>query len=85
MHSRCIYFALHVLVRQAYKNLNDADKSLSRLIDLEEKTMNPIRIAKSWINYRRTVSELGSLSNHALNDIGITRYDIRNIAARSFR
>jgi uncharacterized protein YjiS (DUF1127 family) len=52
---------------------------------LEETTMNPIRIAKSWINYRRTVAELGSLSNHALNDIGITRYDIRNIAARSFR
>ncbi|MCA1492759.1 MULTISPECIES: DUF1127 domain-containing protein [Sinorhizobium/Ensifer group] len=47
--------------------------------------MNPIRIAKSWINYRRTVAELGGLSNHALNDIGITRYDIRNIAARSFR
>lgn len=47
--------------------------------------MNPIRIAKSWINYRRTVSELGNLSNHALNDIGITRYDIRHIAARSFR
>ncbi|MGH6806253.1 MAG: DUF1127 domain-containing protein, partial [Ensifer adhaerens] len=35
--------------------------------------------------YRRTVSELGNLSNHALNDIGITRYDIRNIASRSFR
>ncbi|MCA1440186.1 DUF1127 domain-containing protein [Ensifer sp. IC4062] len=47
--------------------------------------MNPIRIAKTWINYRRTVAELGSLSNHALSDIGITRYDIRNIAARSFR
>ncbi|MQW85828.1 DUF1127 domain-containing protein [Sinorhizobium saheli] len=47
--------------------------------------MNPIRIAKSWINYRRTVAELGSLSNHTLSDIGITRYDIRNIAARSFR
>ncbi|MBD8554610.1 DUF1127 domain-containing protein [Rhizobium sp. CFBP 8762] len=47
--------------------------------------MNPIRIAKSWINYRRTVNELGSLSNHALSDIGITRYDIRDIASRSFR
>lgn len=49
------------------------------------KTMNPIRIAKSWINYRRTVAELGNLSNHALSDIGITRFDIRNIASRSFR
>ncbi|MDX3925463.1 MAG: DUF1127 domain-containing protein [Shinella sp.] len=47
--------------------------------------MNPIRLAKSWINYRRTLNELGNLSNHALSDIGLTRYDIRNIAARSFR
>lgn len=47
--------------------------------------MNPIRLAKNWINYRRTVSELDSLSAHALNDIGITRYDIRNIASRSYR
>ncbi|AHK44284.1 protein Gid-like protein [Ensifer adhaerens OV14] len=85
MHSSCIFFALHLPIRQAYKNLNDADRWLSRQTDLEEKVMNPIRIAKSWINYRRTVSELGNLSNHALNDIGITRYDIRNIASRSFR
>ena len=46
--------------------------------------MNPIRIAKNWMNYRRTMAELASLSNHALSDIGITRYDIRNIASRSF-
>jgi uncharacterized protein YjiS (DUF1127 family) len=47
--------------------------------------MNPIRIAKNWISYRRTMSELGNLSNQALSDIGLTRYDIRNIASRSFR
>ncbi|MFK0382542.1 MULTISPECIES: DUF1127 domain-containing protein [Rhizobium/Agrobacterium group] len=47
--------------------------------------MNPIRIAKNWISYRRTMNELGSLSNQALNDIGLTRYDIRNVASRSFR
>jgi uncharacterized protein YjiS (DUF1127 family) len=46
--------------------------------------MNPFRIALSWINYQRTVSELGNLSNHTLKDIGITRHDIRNIASRSF-
>ena len=50
----------------------------------EETTMNPIRIAKSWLSYQRTLAELGNLSNHALNDIGITRHDIRSIAARSF-
>ncbi|WP_137130154.1 DUF1127 domain-containing protein [Rhizobium sp. FY34] len=47
--------------------------------------MNPIRLAKSWISYRRTMNELGSLSNQTLSDIGLTRYDIRTIASRSFR
>ncbi len=47
--------------------------------------MNPLRIAKNWISYRRTMNELGTLSNQALNDIGLTRYDIRSIAARSYR
>jgi uncharacterized protein YjiS (DUF1127 family) len=51
----------------------------------EETTMNPIRIAKNWMSYRRTMNELGNLSQQTLNDIGITRYEIRNIAARSFR
>lgn len=52
---------------------------------IEETPMNPLRIAKNWISYRRTLNELGSLSNQALSDIGLTRYDIRNVAARSFR
>jgi uncharacterized protein YjiS (DUF1127 family) len=57
---------------------------LANLI-LEEMTMNPLRIAKSWISYRRTLNELGSLSNQTLSDIGISRYEIRSIANRSFR
>jgi uncharacterized protein YjiS (DUF1127 family) len=52
---------------------------------LRNTTMNPIRIAKSWISYRRTLSELGSLSNQTLADIGVNRYQIRNIASRAFR
>ncbi|MDM9629594.1 DUF1127 domain-containing protein [Rhizobium sp. S152] len=47
--------------------------------------MNPIRIARSWLSYRRTLSELGSLSAQTLADIGVNRYEIRNIASRSFR
>lgn len=47
--------------------------------------MNPIRIAKSWISYRRTLNELGNLSNQTLADIGVSRYDIRNIASRAYR
>ena len=51
----------------------------------EAKTMNPIRIAKNWISYRRTLNELGNLSSQTLSDIGVSRYEIRNIASRSFR
>jgi uncharacterized protein YjiS (DUF1127 family) len=47
--------------------------------------MNPLRFAQNWLSYRRTINELGNLSNQALNDIGLTRYDIRHVAARSFR
>ncbi len=47
--------------------------------------MNPIRIAKKWLSYRRTMSELANLPNHTLSDIGVTRYDIHSIASRSFR
>jgi uncharacterized protein YjiS (DUF1127 family) len=85
MHSRCIFFALHLFPRKAYIDPNQAGKSLHCSFASKEKIMNPIRIAKSWINYRRTVAELGNLSNHALSDIGITRFDIHNIASRSFR
>lgn len=55
------------------------------LTTLRKTKMNPIRIARSWLSYRRTLSELGSLSNQTLADIGVSRYDIRTIASRSFR
>ena len=51
----------------------------------EDEHMNPIRIAKNWISYRRTLNELGNLSSQTLSDIGVSRYEIRNIASRSFR
>lgn len=44
--------------------------------------MNPIRIAKNWLSYRRTFAELSNLPTHTLADIGLTRYDIRTVAAR---
>jgi uncharacterized protein YjiS (DUF1127 family) len=47
--------------------------------------MNPLRIALNWVHYRRTIAELSNLSNDTLSDIGVNRYQIRNIAARSFR
>ena len=47
--------------------------------------MNPLRLALNWVQYRRTISELSNLSNDTLADIGVNRYQIRNIAARSFR
>jgi len=87
MHGSRIYFALHILGRQAYKAVNPpVTKGRARIqMKYEETPMNPIRIAKKWLAYRRTMNELGGLSNQSLNDIGLTRYDIRNVAARSYR
>jgi uncharacterized protein YjiS (DUF1127 family) len=47
--------------------------------------MNILRSARNWYAARRTMNELRSLSNATLNDIGITRYDIRLIARRAYR
>jgi len=45
--------------------------------------MNLIRNYRNWRRYRDTVSELSRLSNRELNDLGITRGDIRAVARRS--
>lgn len=43
-------------------------------------TMNVIGSFRKWRNYRRTVSELSSLSNRELDDLGIARGDIPHVA-----
>ena len=47
--------------------------------------MNPIRVTKNWLSYRRTVNLLSRLPNERLEDIGLNRYDIQNAASRAFR
>ena len=42
--------------------------------------MDVIGSFKKWRNYRRTVSELNSLSNRELDDLGINRGDIPYVA-----
>lgn len=81
----CLYIHLNSRERRTTPEPAAKFRQPTNTTKIEEKTMNPIRIAKNWISYRRTMNELGSLSNQALNDIGLTRYDIRNVAARSFR
>lgn len=46
--------------------------------------MNMIGSFRKWRNYRRTVSELSSLSNRELDDLGINRGDI-SFVARNIR
>ena len=46
--------------------------------------MNMIGSFRKWRNYRRTVTELSSLSNRELDDLGINRGDI-NMVARNVR
>jgi uncharacterized protein YjiS (DUF1127 family) len=42
--------------------------------------MDLARSYKNWRTYRNTVAELDRLSTRELNDLGIARSDIRNIA-----
>lgn len=37
---------------------------------------------KDWRSYRRTVNELGALSNRELDDLGISRSEIPSVARR---
>lgn len=37
---------------------------------------------KDWRSYRRTVNELGALSNRELDDLGIARSEIPYVAKR---
>ena len=47
--------------------------------------MKFIESARTWMRSRRTVNELSNLSNDALTDIGLTRFDIPTVARRLAR
>ncbi|MBB3310319.1 uncharacterized protein YjiS (DUF1127 family) [Rhizobium sp. BK196] len=42
--------------------------------------MNIARTFNNWRKYRQTVTELGRMSGRELNDLGIARSDIRDVA-----
>ncbi len=44
--------------------------------------MNIVGKFQKWRSYRRTVSELSKLSNRELDDLGISRYDIEQVARK---
>ncbi|MEW9805279.1 DUF1127 domain-containing protein [Mesorhizobium marinum] len=45
--------------------------------------MNLIRNYRNWRRYRETVTELSRLSNRELNDLGISRGNIREVARKA--
>jgi uncharacterized protein YjiS (DUF1127 family) len=45
--------------------------------------MNLIRSYRNWRVYRDTVNELGRLTNRQLDDLGISRHEIKRIARRA--
>ena len=47
--------------------------------------MKLIESARTWMRSRRTVNELSNLSNDALADIGLTRFDIPTVVRRLAR
>ncbi len=46
----------------------------------EETAMKILSRARSWMKSRQTANELANLSNETLADIGLTRFDIDNVA-----
>lgn len=46
-------------------------------------TMDVIGSFKNWRSYRKTVAELGALSNRELDDLGISRSEIPYIARKA--
>lgn len=42
--------------------------------------MKILNRARSWMKSRQTAQELANLSNETLADIGLTRFDIDNVA-----
>ncbi|MBB3659278.1 uncharacterized protein YjiS (DUF1127 family) [Rhizobium sp. BK650] len=42
--------------------------------------MSIARTFNNWRKYRQTVAELGRMSSRELNDLGIARGDIREVA-----
>ncbi len=45
--------------------------------------MNLIRNYRNWRRFRETVTELSRLSNRELNDLGIARANIREVARKA--
>ena len=45
--------------------------------------MNVARSFNNWVKFRQTVNELGRMSSRELQDLGITRADIRRVARSS--
>lgn len=46
----------------------------------EDTTMKILTRARSWMKSRQTANELANLSNETLADIGLSRFDIDNVA-----
>lgn len=45
--------------------------------------MNLIRNYRNWRRYRETVTELNRLTNRELNDLGIARANIHEVARKA--
>lgn len=46
--------------------------------------MRLIDTTRAWLSRRRTLRQLQSLSNEALDDIGLTRFDVNRAGGNSF-
>ena len=84
LHGCHAFFALIKAHERPYfmvRNLRQPDRSAVE----RNRKMNIKRSLNAWRTARRTYNELSSLSRRELDDLGIDRSDISNIARRAYR
>lgn len=85
LHASVLLFALHNHDANAYMAGTGFGRVSLKDSAANRKTTNMNTIitkARSWMRARNTARELANLSNEALSDIGLTRYDIDTVARR---
>jgi len=83
VHSSYAILSLLNLERQDYIRLNKFQHN--SINHNQVSVMNLLRSFNKWRRYRTTYNELSRLSAHELNDLGITRSEIAEIARRTAR
>jgi uncharacterized protein YjiS (DUF1127 family) len=84
-----LYYELCKICTSLFAALHLISVRKRRVVDSKERNYKMFEVLKTriatWKRYSRTVSELQSLSNRELADLGIMRTDIQRVAKDAVR